>query len=39
MFTKGNGADVVIDCVGAEHTIHNSVKILGKGGTVVLVGL
>lgn len=37
--TKGNGADVVIDCVGAEDTVRNSVKILGKGGTVVLVGL
>jgi alcohol dehydrogenase, propanol-preferring len=37
--TKGSGIDVVIDCVGAEHTVRNSVKILGKGGTVVLVGL
>jgi propanol-preferring alcohol dehydrogenase len=37
--TKRKGVDVVIDCVGAEETVLNSVKILGKGGTVVLVGL
>jgi alcohol dehydrogenase, propanol-preferring len=37
--TKQKGIDVVIDCVGAEETVLNSVKMLGKGGTVVLVGL
>jgi alcohol dehydrogenase, propanol-preferring len=37
--TGGNGVNVVIDCVGTEETIKNSVGILGKGGVLVMVGL
>jgi propanol-preferring alcohol dehydrogenase len=37
--TAGKGVDIVIDCVGAESTISNSVKIIEKGGAIVVVGL
>ncbi len=37
--TKGKGIDVIIDCVGAENTVNNSIKLLNKGGTLVVVGL
>lgn len=37
--TGGNGVNVVIDCVGTEETIRNSVEILGKGGVLVMIGL
>lgn len=37
--TKGKGVNVVIDCVGAENTIHDSIRLLSKGGVLVLVGL
>ena len=37
--TSGKGLDVIIDCVGAEDTISNSAKVIGKSGTIVLVGL
>jgi propanol-preferring alcohol dehydrogenase len=37
--TRGKGVDVIIDCVGAESTINSSVKIIGKGGAIVVVGL
>jgi len=37
--TEGRGADVVIDTVGADNTIKDSVKMLAKGGALVVVGL
>jgi alcohol dehydrogenase, propanol-preferring len=37
--TKGNGIDVMIDCVGVENTISNSIRLLNKGGTLAVVGL
>ena len=37
--TNRKGVDVVIDCVGAENTIYNSVRLLNKGGVLVLFGL
>ncbi len=37
--TAGNGIDVVIDCVGAENTISDSIRIISKGGAIVVVGL
>ena len=37
--TEDKGVNAVIDCVGAEETIRNSVKILSKGGVLVVVGL
>jgi alcohol dehydrogenase, propanol-preferring len=37
--TSGKGVDIIIDCVGAESTISSSVKIIGKGGAIVVVGL
>jgi propanol-preferring alcohol dehydrogenase len=37
--TGGNGLDVVVDCVGSEETIRNSVATLSKGGVLVMVGL
>ncbi len=37
--TSSRGIDVVIDCVGAEKTISDSAKIIGKGGAIVVVGL
>jgi alcohol dehydrogenase, propanol-preferring len=37
--TKGKGIDVIIDCVGAESTIYNSIKLLSRAGCLVIVGL
>jgi propanol-preferring alcohol dehydrogenase len=37
--TGGKGVDVVVDTVGAENTIRDSVRILAKGGILVVVGL
>jgi propanol-preferring alcohol dehydrogenase len=37
--TKGKGINVVIDCVGTENTIYDSIRLLSKGGVLVLVGL
>ncbi len=37
--TNGRGVDIVIDCVGTENTVYNSIRLLNKGGTLVLVGL
>jgi propanol-preferring alcohol dehydrogenase len=37
--TNGKGINVVIDCVGDENTIHDSFRILKKGGALVVVGL
>ena len=37
--TADNGIDVVIDCVGAENTISESIRIINKGGAIVVVGL
>jgi propanol-preferring alcohol dehydrogenase len=37
--TKGKGINVMIDCVGAENTVNNSIRLLNKGGTLVVVGL
>lgn len=37
--TQGKGVDVVIDCVGAENTIYDSIRLLSKGGLIVIVGL
>jgi alcohol dehydrogenase, propanol-preferring len=37
--TSGNGLNVVVDCVGTEETIRNSVATLSKRGVLVMVGL
>ena len=37
--TGGRGVDIVIDCVGAEDTIEDSLRIISKGGVLVIVGL
>lgn len=37
--TAGKGVDVVIDCVGAENTIYDSIRFLNKRGILVVVGL
>ncbi|HEX7032969.1 MAG TPA: NAD(P)-dependent alcohol dehydrogenase [Nitrososphaera sp.] len=37
--TEGRGVDVVVDTVGAENTIADGVKMLGRGGALVIVGL
>jgi propanol-preferring alcohol dehydrogenase len=37
--TNGKGVDVVVDCVGAENTIYDPLRILKKGGALVVVGL
>ena len=37
--TAGKGIDVVIDCVGAENTISDSIRVISKGGAIVIVGL
>jgi propanol-preferring alcohol dehydrogenase len=39
VITKGKGLDVIIDCVGAENTVNNSIRLLNKSGTLVVVGL
>ena len=31
--------DVIIDCVGTDKTFYDSISILAKGGSVVIVGL
>jgi alcohol dehydrogenase, propanol-preferring len=36
---EGRGIDVVLDCVGTENTISDSIGVLSKGGTLVVVGL
>jgi alcohol dehydrogenase, propanol-preferring len=37
--TEDKGIDVVLDCAGAENTIYDSVRMLSKGGALVVVGL
>jgi propanol-preferring alcohol dehydrogenase len=37
--TAGKGIDVIIDCVGAENTISDSIRVISKGGAIVVVGL
>ena len=37
--TGGKGVNAVVDCVGTEETIRNSVGILSKGGVLVIIGL
>ncbi len=37
-FTNGRGADVVLEAVGLDATVSDSVDSVRKGGTVVLVG-
>ena len=37
--TEDKGVNAVIDCVGAEETITDSVRILSKSGVLVVVGL
>lgn len=36
--TKGEGAEVVIDCAGANHILGESLQILRKGGEFVKIG-
>lgn len=37
--TNGRGADVVIDAAGAEITVKQTVDVVKRGGTIVLVGM
>ena len=37
--TGGTGIDVIVDCVGAENTIYDSLRLLNRGGVLVVVGL
>lgn len=37
--TSERGIDLVIDCVGTESTVCNSIRLLNKGGMLMLVGL
>jgi D-arabinose 1-dehydrogenase-like Zn-dependent alcohol dehydrogenase len=37
--TEERGVDVVIDTVGAENTVSDSLKIMSKNGALVVVGL
>ncbi len=37
--TNGRGADVVIDTAGAEITVKQTVDVVKRGGTIVLVGM
>lgn len=37
--TSNKGMDVILDTVGAESTITDSIRTIGKGGTIVLVRL
>ncbi len=36
--TNGKGVDLVLDCVGSEETVQNSIACLKNGGRLVLVG-
>lgn len=36
--TKDRGADVVLECAGKQETLAQSVELMRKGGTIVLVG-
>lgn len=36
--TNGRGVDIVVDCVGTENTVYNSIRLPKKGGILVLVG-
>ncbi|HUV10375.1 MAG TPA: NAD(P)-dependent alcohol dehydrogenase [Acidimicrobiia bacterium] len=38
-FTGGNGADVVLDFVGADDTLGLAARAVGRKGTIVLLGL
>ena len=37
--TGGKGIDVIVDCVGVENTIYDSLRLLNKGGSLVVIGL
>ena len=37
-YTQGRGVDTVLDLVGKNETLHSSLALLKKGGTLVLVG-
>jgi len=37
--TEGKMLDVIIDCVGTDRTFYDSINVLAKGGTIVVVGL
>jgi Zn-dependent alcohol dehydrogenase len=36
--TSGRGADVAIECAGAQVTVNQAIRMVGKGGEVVFVG-
>jgi Zn-dependent alcohol dehydrogenase len=36
--TKGRGADVALECAGAQVTVDQAIRVTGKGGEVVFVG-
>jgi len=38
-YTSNKGIDVILDTVGTEYTITDAIRMIGKGGTIVLVGL
>jgi L-iditol 2-dehydrogenase len=38
-YTDGTGADIVVECSGAEPSIKSTLDVVRRGGTVVLVGL
>lgn len=37
--TKGNGFDVVLDTVGTESTLNVAIRMLNRGGALVVIGL
>src|SRR3989442_6142334 len=37
-FTKNQGAEVVIDLVGNDQTLANGMRMLRKGGSLIIVG-